>query len=275
MLLKYAPTAAEIEEGVAFYGRSGNALMKSSSGSGSTRWPSTGRCASSARSPTRAWPATSASSGWSRRSRSSLPRCVVVMGERTLQTLNDLELPLAGRLEPELGRDPAPDADDRGAVRARHRRLARWRAGQARVLDRLSGARRLVRRSAALLDPLRLRGSGLGDSAHRLEVCAREPPDDGDIECLVGGQRRLGLCRGRRRRRRRSPRPRRAARSGCGSRRGDRGRRPPPSPVGRPASEPTASPDVAEAGVAGRARSRLRPIRPRVAPRRRTRASSS
>ena len=29
MLLKYAPTAAEIEEGVAFYGRSGNALMKS------------------------------------------------------------------------------------------------------------------------------------------------------------------------------------------------------------------------------------------------------
>jgi uracil-DNA glycosylase family 4 len=29
MLLKYAPTAAEIEEGVAFYGRAGNALMKS------------------------------------------------------------------------------------------------------------------------------------------------------------------------------------------------------------------------------------------------------
>src|SRR5919107_4899815 len=28
-LLKYAPTAAEIEEGVAFYGRSGTALMKS------------------------------------------------------------------------------------------------------------------------------------------------------------------------------------------------------------------------------------------------------
>src|SRR5205814_9991843 len=28
-LLKHAPTAAEIEEGVAFYGRAGNALMKS------------------------------------------------------------------------------------------------------------------------------------------------------------------------------------------------------------------------------------------------------
>ena len=29
MLLKYAPTVSEIEEGVAFYGRAGNALMKS------------------------------------------------------------------------------------------------------------------------------------------------------------------------------------------------------------------------------------------------------
>ena len=29
MLVKFAPTAAEVEEGVAFYGRSGNALMKS------------------------------------------------------------------------------------------------------------------------------------------------------------------------------------------------------------------------------------------------------
>src|ERR671922_99169 len=29
LLLKYAPTAAEIEEGVAFYGRAGTALMKS------------------------------------------------------------------------------------------------------------------------------------------------------------------------------------------------------------------------------------------------------
>ena len=31
------------------------------------------------------------------------PRIVVVMGERALATLNDLELPLARRLEPRLG----------------------------------------------------------------------------------------------------------------------------------------------------------------------------
>ncbi|HNH86962.1 MAG TPA: uracil-DNA glycosylase, partial [Solirubrobacterales bacterium] len=29
MLVKFAPTTAEVEEGVAFYGRAGNALMKS------------------------------------------------------------------------------------------------------------------------------------------------------------------------------------------------------------------------------------------------------
>ena len=56
MLLKFAPTAAEIEEGVAFYGRAGNALRKSFRRLTSTRSSSTGRSASSARSPTRRWP---------------------------------------------------------------------------------------------------------------------------------------------------------------------------------------------------------------------------
>ena len=31
------------------------------------------------------------------------PRCVVVMGERALETLNDLELPMARELEPAIG----------------------------------------------------------------------------------------------------------------------------------------------------------------------------
>ena len=45
LLLKHAPTPAEVEEGVAFYGRAGTALMKSLGGSTSTRWSSTARCA--------------------------------------------------------------------------------------------------------------------------------------------------------------------------------------------------------------------------------------
>ncbi len=98
MLLKYAPTAAEIEEGVAFYGRSGNALMKSFKRLGHRP---AGRLRDAVRQvpgrrPGRS-PPRSASSGWSRRSRSSQPRCIVVMGERALETLNELEMPLSRR----------------------------------------------------------------------------------------------------------------------------------------------------------------------------------
>ena len=75
MLLKYAPTAAEIEEGVAFYGRSGNALMKSFKRLGHRP---AGRLRDAVRQvpglPTRRWPPASASSASSRRSRSSQPR---------------------------------------------------------------------------------------------------------------------------------------------------------------------------------------------------------
>ena len=42
-LLKYAPMPSEIEEGVAFYGRAGGALMKSFKRLASTPWRSTGR----------------------------------------------------------------------------------------------------------------------------------------------------------------------------------------------------------------------------------------
>ena len=71
LLLKYAPTAAEIEEGVAFYGRSGNALMKSFKRLGIDPLVVYGtlcvKCPLS--DPELAAP--SASSAWSRSSRSS------------------------------------------------------------------------------------------------------------------------------------------------------------------------------------------------------------
>jgi len=44
-LLKYAPQPSEIQEGVAFFGRAGRRSSSRSSGSGSTRSPSTGRTA--------------------------------------------------------------------------------------------------------------------------------------------------------------------------------------------------------------------------------------
>jgi uracil-DNA glycosylase family 4 len=103
MLLKYAPTAAEIEEGVAFYGRAGNALRKSFKrlnidplvvyGTLCVKCPvsdpslAAGECVE--------------------RIAEELdivqPRLVVVMGEGALDTLNEIGVPLARPLEPRLG----------------------------------------------------------------------------------------------------------------------------------------------------------------------------
>lgn len=122
MLLKYAPTAAEVEEGVAFYGRSGNALMKSFKRLGIDPLAVYGTlCVKCPISD----PALAGGECVERLVEEVAivgPRCIVVMGERALETLNELELPLADPLEPELGRiqrlTPAiealyvPDIDD-------------------------------------------------------------------------------------------------------------------------------------------------------------------
>jgi uracil-DNA glycosylase family 4 len=102
-LLKFAPTAAEIEEGVAFYGRAGNALCKSFKrlnidplavyGTLCVKCPvadpslAGGECVE--------------------RIVEELgivqPRMIVVMGERALETLNEVEVPLASTLEAQPG----------------------------------------------------------------------------------------------------------------------------------------------------------------------------
>jgi uracil-DNA glycosylase family 4 len=100
MLLKFAPTAAEVEEGVAFYGRSGNALMKSFKRLGIDPLVVYGtlcvKCPIS--DPTLASPECV------ERVVEELaivqPRMVVVMGERALETLNELGVPLAKPIEP-------------------------------------------------------------------------------------------------------------------------------------------------------------------------------
>ena len=79
------------------------------------------------------------------------PRIVVVMGERALETLNEVDVPLSRTLEADAGEDPGADPDDRRPLRPRHRRVARLRGVQARVLGGLPRARRLVRGPAAVL----------------------------------------------------------------------------------------------------------------------------
>jgi uracil-DNA glycosylase family 4 len=121
-LLKYAPTAAEVEEGVAFYGRSGNALMKSFRRLGIDPLAVYGTlCVKCPVSD----PELAGGECIERVIEEIAivqPRCVVVMGERALETLNELDVPLARALEPSLGQiqslTPAtealyvPDIDD-------------------------------------------------------------------------------------------------------------------------------------------------------------------
>jgi uracil-DNA glycosylase family 4 len=102
-LLKYAPQPAEIEEGVAFYGRSGGALMKSLKRLSIDPLAVYGTlCVKCPVADTSlADPACVA------RVLEELlivqPKIVVAMGPDALQTLNELEVPLARPIAAELG----------------------------------------------------------------------------------------------------------------------------------------------------------------------------
>jgi uracil-DNA glycosylase len=103
MLLKFAPRASEIEEGVAFYGRSGTALMKSLRRLGIDPLAVYGtlcvKCPVA--DPSLADPA--CVSRVVEEIAIVQPRIVVVMGEDALAVLNDLALPLAKPVSAERG----------------------------------------------------------------------------------------------------------------------------------------------------------------------------
>jgi uracil-DNA glycosylase family 4 len=145
MLLKFSATPSEIEEGVAFYGRAGMALMKSLRRLQIDPLAVYGTlCVKCPVSDTAlADPACLA------RVVEELaivqPRIVVVMGEEALAVLNDLDVPLGRPVDPEPGRiqqlTPSIDAlyvpsiddslDDEGAKRAfwsAFRMLGAWYA---------------------------------------------------------------------------------------------------------------------------------------------------
>ena len=102
-LLKHAPVASEVEEGVAFYGRAGSALMKSLKRLGIDPLAVYGtlcvKCPVA--DPSLADPACTA------RVIEELaivqPKMVVAMGEDAVVALNDLDIPLARPIEPRTG----------------------------------------------------------------------------------------------------------------------------------------------------------------------------
>jgi uracil-DNA glycosylase len=98
-LLKYAPQPQEVQEGIAFHGRAGNALIKSLQrlrvdplevyGTNCVKF--TG----GAEDESRPW--------LGRELRIVQPKLVVVMGEEALRFVNELDFPLSTRLEASLG----------------------------------------------------------------------------------------------------------------------------------------------------------------------------
>jgi uracil-DNA glycosylase len=98
-LLKFAPTAAEIEEGVAFYGRAGNALRKSFKRLNIDPLVVYGTLC--AKCPV-ADPSLAGGECVERIVEELAivqPRMIVVMGERALETLNEVDVPLSSTLE--------------------------------------------------------------------------------------------------------------------------------------------------------------------------------
>jgi uracil-DNA glycosylase family 4 len=102
-MLKHSPTSAEIEEGVAFYGRAGNALMKSFKRLGIDPIVVFGTLC--VKCPT-ADPEFASEECIARVGEEIAivqPRIVVVMGEKALTVLNRLDLPLAEPISGEPG----------------------------------------------------------------------------------------------------------------------------------------------------------------------------
>jgi uracil-DNA glycosylase len=99
MLLKHHPQAAEIQEGVAFFGRAGQAILKSLQRLNVDPLSVYGtNCLKFSDEP-----ADEARPFLVRELHIVQPKLVVVMGEDALGFLNELDFPLTGELEPELG----------------------------------------------------------------------------------------------------------------------------------------------------------------------------
>src|SRR5439155_19731416 len=98
-LLKYAPTKAEIEEGVAFYGRAGSALMKSFKRLGIDPLTVYGTLCVKCPVPDTELAAPECRARLLGELAIVHPRYVVVMGQEALQELNELDVPLGRPVE--------------------------------------------------------------------------------------------------------------------------------------------------------------------------------
>jgi uracil-DNA glycosylase len=102
-MLKFAPVPSEIEEGVAFYGRAGSALMKSFKRLGIDPLTVYGTVFVKCPVPDTDDSAPECRARVLEELAVVQPRIVVVMGEEALEELNGLGVPLANAIEPKAG----------------------------------------------------------------------------------------------------------------------------------------------------------------------------
>ena len=102
-MLKYAPTPSEIEEGVAFYGRSGTALMKSLRRLDIDPLAVYGTLCVKCPVPDTDLAGPGCVSRVAEEIAIVSPKMVVVMGDEALDVLNDLGVGLSQRIEPVIG----------------------------------------------------------------------------------------------------------------------------------------------------------------------------
>ncbi len=150
-LLKYAPTHAEIEEGVAFYGRSGTALMKSLRRLDIDPLAVYGTLCVKCPVADTALAAPECVARLVEEIAIVQPKIVVVMGAGGARDAQRAGAAAGARGPRGGGRAAAAHALDRRALHAEHRPRARRGGDQARVLDGVPLARRVVRRAAAVL----------------------------------------------------------------------------------------------------------------------------
>jgi len=103
MMLKFAPRPSEIEEGVAFYGRSGSALMKSFKRLSIDPLAVYGTVFVKCPVPDTDLSAPECRARVLDELAVVAPRMVVVMGEEALEELNGLGVPLGAQVEPAIG----------------------------------------------------------------------------------------------------------------------------------------------------------------------------
>ena len=147
MLLKYSPRPAEVQEGVAFFGRSGQAILKSLQRLHVDPMAIYGTNALKFEGATER----QAKPWLARELHIVQPKLVVVMGDDALGFLTALRFPLSENARGQARRAPVVHADDRSARRAGRGRIARRAGGEVALLVGVQGRRPLVVRAPAVL----------------------------------------------------------------------------------------------------------------------------